>query len=54
MKFLEYFEDIEALKNKIECCNIEIAEQEGIKVKVMKELRRNTKRVPDEYNEAVI
>ena len=24
MKFVEYFEDIEALKNKIECCNIEI------------------------------
>jgi hypothetical protein len=36
VKFVEYFEDIKALENKIECCDIEIEKEEGIKAKVMK------------------
>ncbi len=36
VKFVEYFEDIKALENKIEYCQIEIDKEEEIKAKVMK------------------
>jgi cell division FtsZ-interacting protein ZapD len=31
-------------------CDLEIKEQQEIKKKLIKELNRNTKKVPDEYN----
>ncbi len=51
---MEYFEDIRALETKVDCIELEIADKNKIKDKLMKKVRKYVKRIPDKYDDEAI
>ena len=51
MRFVEYFEDIQALEDKIGCVDLELAEAAKVKDRLMKSLKKRVNRLPDTYDD---